>query len=785
MAKTLPKNADVADQFDLLADFLELEGSDQFRPLAYRRAAQRMRETGGSIAQLAVEGRAKELSGIGKTIEEKIVQIVETGPDRGPGNARSSGSRRASSSSCAFPGSAPRRPGGSGRSSGISTVEELKQAAEAEQLRTLTGLGPKTEENVLRALARPKKEIERVPLLGQALPAVRAVVSVLREHPAADQVSEAGSVRRLKERVRDLDIIATASDPAALTEYLTKLKWVEEVAAHGKTKAVVVSNEGLRFDLRVVPPDSYGNLLQHFTGSKQHNVALREDAVRRKLSVSEYGVQNTETGEMFTDRSEETLYERLGYAWIPPELRENMGELEAAREGRLPQLVELSDVRGDMHSHSTWSSDGRNTIEEMALEAKRLGRSYLAVTDHSHYLREGRLEAQNRELDAVQERLGRFKLVRGIEVNIRANGELDVDDDTLAQRDWVMASVHSGFDKDLTGRVLAAMENPHVDCIGHLTGRKLNRRPPADHRPGESRRKGPGNGHVPGDQRPARPPRHARRARAAGRRGRSQDRHLQRRASDQRALEPRVRRRPGPARVAGPGSDPEHAALGRGQEAPQAPLRYRAVIFDLWQTLIPWPTESAQALYVEMADSVGAPREQFEEVWLSGRSARDTGPITDSVRWVFGQLGLDDADPQTIVSLRREWTRESIVPRPDAVSTLEELRRRGHELGLITVCSTDVAELWEATPFRGLFDATVFSCEVGISKPDPRIYELCCEQLGVQAGDCLFVGDGANYELPGAEKVGMTALQLRAPGEDLTEPGKEWRAAPSSGWQRS
>ena len=235
----------------------------------------------------------------------------------------------------------------------ISTVEGLKQAAEAEQLRTLAGLGPKTEENVLRALARPKKEIERIPLLGQALPAVRAVVSVLREHPAADQVSEAGSVRRLKERVRDLDLIATASDPAALTEYLTKLKWVEEVAAHGKTKAVVVSNEGLRFDLRVVPPDSYGNLLQHFTGSKQHNVALREDAVRRKLSVSEYGVQNTETGEMFTDRTEETLYERLGYAWIPPELRENMGELEAAREGRLPQIVELSDLRGDMHSHST------------------------------------------------------------------------------------------------------------------------------------------------------------------------------------------------------------------------------------------------------------------------------------------------------------------------------------------------------------------------------------------------------------------------------------------------
>jgi DNA polymerase (family X) len=479
VAKTLPKNADVADQFDLLADFLELEGGDQFRPLAYRRAAQRMRETGGSIAQLAVEGRAKELSGIGKTIEEKIVQIVEAGQIE----ALATRIERIPSGVVEFmrlPGLGPKTARRIWQELGISTVEGLKQAAEAEQLRTLTGLGAKTEENVLKALARPKKEIERIPLLGQALPAVRAVVSVLRDHPAAEQVSEAGSVRRLKERVRDLDIIATASDPAALTEYLTKLKWVEEVAAHGKTKAVVVSNEGLRFDLRVVPPDSYGNLLQHFTGSKQHNVALREDAVRRKLSVSEYGVQNTETGEMFTDRSEETLYERLGYAWIPPELRENMGELEAARNGSVPQLVELADIRGDMHSHSTWSSDGRNTIEEMALEAKRLGRSYLAVTDHSHYLREGRLEAQNRELDAVQERLGRFKLVRGIEINIRANGDLDVDDETLVERDWVMASVHSAFDKDLTGRVLAAMENPHVDCIGHLTGRKLNRRAPAD-----------------------------------------------------------------------------------------------------------------------------------------------------------------------------------------------------------------------------------------------------------------------------------------------------------------
>jgi DNA polymerase (family 10) len=479
VAKTLPRNADVADQFDLLADFLELEGSDQFRPLAYRRAAQRMRETGGSIAQLAIDGKAKDLSGIGKTIEEKIVQIVEDG------RIEALAKREAKTPPdvvefMRLPGLGPKTARRIWQELGVETLADLKKAAETEQLRTLTGLGPKTEENVLKALATPKKKIEQKPLLGRALPAVRAVVADLREHPAADQVSEAGSVRRLKEQVRDLDIIATASDPVALIEHFTQLPWVDEVVAKGRTKATVVASDGLRFDLRVVPPDSYGNLLQHFTGSKQHNVALREEAVRRHLSISEYGIQDTETGEVFMDKTEEAMYKRLGYPWIPPELRENMGELEAAREGRLPELVELADIRGDLHSHSTWSSDGKNTIEEMAREAKRLGRSYIAVTDHSHYLRDGRLEAQSKEIDKVQKTLGRFKLLKGVEANIRADGSVDVDDEVLADRDWVMASIHSGFDKDLTERVLSAMDNPNVDCIGHLTGRKLNRREPAD-----------------------------------------------------------------------------------------------------------------------------------------------------------------------------------------------------------------------------------------------------------------------------------------------------------------
>src|SRR6266540_7449479 len=375
VAKALPRNAEVAEQFELLADFLELEGSDQFRPLAYRRAAQRMRETGGSIAQLAVEGRAKELSGIGKTIEEKIVQIVEDGQIAALAERRA----RIPADVVEFmhlPGLGPRTARRIWQELGVSTLGELKQAAESERLRTLAGLGAKTEENVLRALATPRKEIERKPLVGQALPAVRAVVSVLREYPAAVQVSEAGSVRRLKEQVRDLDIIATASDPSALIEYFTELPWVDEIVAKGKTKATVVSNEGLRFDLRVVPPESYGNLLQHFTGSKDHNVALRERAVKHGLSVSEYSITVVETGEELKFAEEAEVYERLGYQFIPPELRENNGELEAARKGELPKLVELKDIKGDLHSHTTWS-DGRATLEHMVLAARARGCAYL------------------------------------------------------------------------------------------------------------------------------------------------------------------------------------------------------------------------------------------------------------------------------------------------------------------------------------------------------------------------------------------------------------------------
>jgi DNA polymerase (family 10) len=480
VATTLPRNGDVAEQLELLADLLEIEGQAAFRVLAYRRAAARVRETGGPVAQLALDGKAKALPGIGATIQDKIVQIVETGEIEALAKRRKTIPPEVVEF-LRIPGLGPKTVRKIWQELGVSTLAELKEAARAQRLRTLPGLGAKLEENVLKSVGR-KRKAEGPPrtLLGRALPALLAVVEVLREHPASDRVCEAGSARRRKETVRDLDIIATASDPAALTEYFTKLGWVAEVVAKGPTKATVVSHEGFRFDLRVVPPECYGNLLQHFTGSKEHNLALREDAVRRGLSVSEYGVTEVESGEVFTTQEEAELYERLGYAYIPPELRENAGELEAARKGELPELVELEQIRGDLHTHSHWSADGKNTLEEMVEAALARGYAYYAITDHSHYLREGRLDAQTKEIDALAERVKPLRLLKGIEVNIRADGTLDVPDEVLADRDWVVASIHSAFDRDPTERVLATMENPHVDCIGHLTGRKLSRRGPMD-----------------------------------------------------------------------------------------------------------------------------------------------------------------------------------------------------------------------------------------------------------------------------------------------------------------
>ena len=473
MANPLPRNAELADQLDLLADLSEILNEDSFRVIAYRRAAARIRESPNPVAQLALDGKAKDLPGIGKTIEEKVVEVVNEGEMAALRRRR----ERVPVGVVDFlrlPGVGPKTAARIWTELGVTTLDGLKAAAEDKRLRALSGLGARSEEKILQALeAGAGEQAEPRRLLGSALPAVRRVVAELESDPSSIAVSEAGSVRRRRETVRDLDLIATATDAPALITAFCGAEWVAEVVARGDTKATVVGHDGLRFDLRVVPPECFGNVLQHFTGSKDHNITLREDAQRRGLSISEYGVAIVETGEVVTHATEEELYSYLGYALVPPELREAGGEIAAARDGRLPELVELPDLRGEMHCHSNWSADGKNSIEEMAATAKRRGYTYLCLTDHSHYLRDGRLQAQWSEIESVNARLKQFRVLRGIEVNIRADGSLDVDDVALAELDWVIASLHTSFDRSPTERILGAMDNPHVDAIGHLTGRRL------------------------------------------------------------------------------------------------------------------------------------------------------------------------------------------------------------------------------------------------------------------------------------------------------------------------
>jgi DNA polymerase (family 10) len=476
MPRTLPRNGELADQLELLADLSEILDEESFKVIAYRRAAGRIREAAVPIAELALEGKAKELPGIGKTIEAKVVEVVEDGEMHALTKRRG----LVPAGVVEFlrlPGVGPKTAARIWTQLGITSLEGLEGAAREGRLRELSGMGARSEEKILKALAAGVAEqAEPRRLLGHGLPAVRRVVDALSAHPAAIAVSEAGSVRRRRETVRDLDLIATSTDAPALIDAFCDGEWVSEVLARGDTKATVVGHDGLRFDLRVVPHECYGNVLQHFTGSKDHNIALREDAQRRGLSISEYGVTEVETGEVVTHASEDELYAYLGYHPIPPELREGTAEIRVAREGTLPALVEVGDLRGELHCHSTWSSDGKNTLEEMALRAKARGYSFMCITDHSHYLRDGRLEAQWNEVEELNARLGRFTIHRGIEVNIRADGSLDVSDDVLAELDWVVASLHTSFERSPTERIVGAMQNPHVDCIGHLTGRRLLKR---------------------------------------------------------------------------------------------------------------------------------------------------------------------------------------------------------------------------------------------------------------------------------------------------------------------
>ena len=325
-------------------------------------------------------------------------------------------------------------------------------------------------------------------LLSTVRPIAEELAAALREHPGAHRVEVAGSVRRWAETSKDIDLIATAEEPKELAEFLAAHPLVAAAGKAGKNGVRAQTHNGVSVDLRIVPPAAFGNLLQHFTGSKAHNVQLREDAVKRGLSVSEHGIKDNESGETTQYETEHGVYERLGYAYIEPELREGRGELKAAREGKLPELIELGDVRGDLHAHTTLS-DGRNSLAEMAAAGRDRGYAYMAITDHSAShgfgddVQPDRLRERIEEVAAWNAEHGsrRFRLLAGSEINIGLDGSLDYPEDLVAELDWVVASVHTSFnvsEKDMTARVVTAIEDPNVDCIGHLTGRLINRREP-------------------------------------------------------------------------------------------------------------------------------------------------------------------------------------------------------------------------------------------------------------------------------------------------------------------
>ncbi len=488
MAPT-PRNAEIADALIELGVLYELDGANRFRVIAYKEAARVIRQSPVSVGDLAVAGKATDLPGIGDTLQEKIAALVTTGEIPAAAKLKAK-----------FPPSlieVTRIPGLGAKTVrklydelDITSLDELRAAAEQQRIRAVKGLGPKAEENVLASLAKLGAEgpSERL-LLSHVLSVAEELASALRAHPASEAVEVAGSARRRAETCKDIDLIATATDPKALAQALTEH---ELVATHGSAGAAgtkVVTHNGVSVDLRIVAPDAYGNLLQHFTGSAQHNIDLRERAVKRGLSVSEHGILETESGDVAKYATEAEVYERLGLAYIEPELREGNGEIAAAAAGELPDLVELGDIRGDLHCHTTLS-DGRNTLEEMAAAAKGRGYAYLAITDHSashgfgNHVTPEALAARIDEIAAWNaENKGRFKLLAGSEVNIGTDGSLDYDDELLEQLDWVIASVHSSFRisaKKMTERVLAAIEHPQVDCIGHLTGRLIGKREPYD-----------------------------------------------------------------------------------------------------------------------------------------------------------------------------------------------------------------------------------------------------------------------------------------------------------------
>src|SRR2546425_9577370 len=482
-------NDAIAKVLDEIADLLELKGENVFRAVTYRAAARSIRDLREPVAKLAQEKRLTEIPKVGPSVGEAIEQIIATGSSR----------RHEELKAAVPPGLLTLlRVGGVGPATArtiydhlrITTIEELEEAARDHRLQQLPKIQAKSEENILRSIAALKQRTGRS-LIHEAKAAATTMVEYLRTETGTERIAIAGSLRRYKETIGDIDIVVAADEAGPIMETFVRAPSIERILARGDTKSSVVVDRGLQIDLRVGPPASVGAGLIYFTGSQRHNVRLRGLALRRKLLLNEYGLYRVGAearGQEIAAASEEEVYAALGMDWIPPELREDRGEIDAASRHALPALVAVGDIRGDLHTHTNWT-DGRDPLETMALRAKAKGYGYLAVTDHSpglgmtNGLSLERVQARLAEAAALNAMLAPFRILVGTEVDIRANGKLDYPDDVLARFDIVTASVHSSFSQprdQMTARIVGAIRHPLVTALSHPTGRLLERREPYD-----------------------------------------------------------------------------------------------------------------------------------------------------------------------------------------------------------------------------------------------------------------------------------------------------------------
>ena len=479
------KNTAVAKVFQDMADLLELKGENPFKIRAYQRAARTIEHLPREVEFLLQESaNLKEIPGIGDAISKKITDLVTTGRLEVYEKLRAEFPEGVSTL-LDVPGIGPKTAMRLCNELGISTVDGLEAAIHEGKVAALFRMGQKTAENILHQIQALRRKDQRI-LIGEALPVVEELLAELSRQTGARNLTAAGSLRRFRETLGDIDLMGTADRAEEVIHTFVGLPQVRQILAEGATKASIIVSGGLQIDLRMVEHECFGSTLQYFTGSKQHNISLRERAHRQGLKLSEYGIAHLASGVLDKIPLEAEFYHRLGLQFIPPELREGQQEIERAEQGSIPKLVELSDIKGDLHVHTDWS-DGRSSLEEMAVTARELGYHYLAITDHSggrgiaRGLNAERLRRQISEIEELSRRLGGIRLLKGIEVDIRADGRLDLPDELLAHLDIVIAGVHSAMgqgEEQMTRRILGAIENPNVDVIAHPTCRLLGEREP-------------------------------------------------------------------------------------------------------------------------------------------------------------------------------------------------------------------------------------------------------------------------------------------------------------------